>query len=364
MITIGVDAHRAAPRRGRGRWDRPGAGAVARGQPTGGLGRRSGPGRWPSAARASGGSKAPGITAAGLAQALVAAGETVYEVNPRLDGRGRGAAPASATRATALDARAVARAVQQEERPPAGPAPRTRRRCSICWSTERDAALAEATRLRNQAHHLLGQLDPAYREHLPTLASQAGVRALEAYAAPAAGTSSSSGPPRSAGWAQRLRVLQAQIADLKAQIVARAQPRFAPLTAIHGVNLLTAGALAGLLGPGQRFTTDAQLAAYAGVAPLEASSAGQVRHRLNRGGNRRLNAILYRIAMTQARHLPEARAYLDRRMARREDEPGGDAGAEAVHRARRLAAVEGVPGRQPAVGRGAPGGVGRSDAVS
>ena len=36
------------------------------------------------------------------------------------------------------------------------------------------------------------------------------------------------------------------------------------------------------------------------MAPLEASSAGRVRHRLNRGGNRRLNAILYRIAITQA----------------------------------------------------------------
>jgi transposase len=40
-----------------------------------------------------------------------------------------------------------------------------------------------------------------------------------------------------------------------------------------------------------------------------------VRHRLNRGGNRRLNAILYRIALTQARHAPMAQAYLERRRA-------------------------------------------------
>ena len=71
--------------------------------------------------------------------------------------------------------------------------------------------------------------------------------------------------------------------------------------------------LAGVLGPGRRFINDAQLAAYAGVAPLEASSAGLVRHRLNRGGNRRLNAIVHRIALTQAHHSPEARAYLERR---------------------------------------------------
>ena len=100
-----------------------------------------------------------------------------------------------------------------------------------------------------------------------------------------------------------------------AQIRTLTAPRFAPLTAICGVDLLPAGALAGLLGPGQRFTSDAQLAAYAGVAPLEASSAERVRHRLNRGGNRHLNAILYRIALTQARCSPSARAYLARRIS-------------------------------------------------
>ena len=81
------------------------------------------------------------------------------------------------------------------------------------------------------------------------------------------------------------------------------------------MQLLTAGALAGILGPGRRFRSEAQLAAYAGAAPLEASSAGVVRHRLNRGGNRRLNAMLYRIALTQAHSWPPARAYLARRQA-------------------------------------------------
>jgi hypothetical protein len=39
-----------------------------------------------------------------------------------------------------------------------------------------------------------------------------------------------------------------------------------------------------------------------------------VRHRLNRGGNRQLNSILYRIALTQLRTLPAAQAYVARRM--------------------------------------------------
>jgi transposase len=46
---------------------------------------------------------------------------------------------------------------------------------------------------------------------------------------------------------------------------------------------------------------------------LEASSGRVQRHRLDRGGNRQLNAALYRIAITQARYYPAARAYLERK---------------------------------------------------
>lgn len=114
--------------------------------------------------------------------------------------------------------------------------------------------------------------------------------------------------------ARRLRLVEEQAKTLAAEIRQLAAPRFASLTTICGVSFLTAGALAGILGPGCRFSSDAQLAAFAGVAPLEASSAERVRHRLNRGGNRRLNAILYRIALTQSRHSPPAQAYLARRI--------------------------------------------------
>ncbi len=107
-----------------------------------------------------------------------------------------------------------------------------------------------------------------------------------------------------------------QIGDLGQQIrVLTVKAGFAPLTRICGVNLLTAGTLAGILGPGQRFASDAALAAYAGVAPLEASSAGRVRHRLNRGGNRQLNAVLHMISVTQLRSWPPARAYVARRLS-------------------------------------------------
>jgi transposase len=58
---------------------------------------------------------------------------------------------------------------------------------------------------------------------------------------------------------------------------------------------------------------ESQLAAMAGVALLEASSAGGVRHRLNRHGNRRLNRLFHQITLTQQRIYPPAEGYLARR---------------------------------------------------
>jgi transposase len=162
---------------------------------------------------------------------------------------------------------------------------------------ERAAAVAEATRLRNQLHALLLQLDPQYKDHLPELTTPAGIAALLVYTAPGAGALSAA---RAAGvrrLAQRLQLATAQAEALKREIEDLAGARFAPLAELKGVALLTAGILAGILGARAHVGTEAQLAAYAGVAPLPASSAGQCRHRLNR----QLNADLHRIALAQAR---------------------------------------------------------------
>lgn len=250
----------------------------------------------------------------GLAQSLVEAGAAVYEVNARWTaaGRRRGRAPGKSDR---LDARAVALVVWREAEtlPPVAADDDTA--VLDLLVSEREGLVVETTRLRNQLHQILLQLDPDYRQRIPSLKSRKGLAAAVAYATDDPRPLPQQRAAAVRRLAQRLQLLVAQAQALAAQIRTLAAARFAPLTAICGVDLLTAGALAGLLGPGRRFTSDAQLAAYAGVAPLEASSAERVRHRLNRGGNRQLNAILYRIALTQARCSPEARAYLDRRVS-------------------------------------------------
>jgi transposase len=159
------------------------------------------------------------------------------------------------------------------------------------------------------------QLDPEYRRHIPTLSSKAGLEAVEQYQAAGSDLISQQRAASVRRLAQRLRLALNQVIELEREIKARTEPGFSPLTTLCGVNTVTAGALAGILGPGARFTTEAQLASYAGAAPLEASSAGVVRHRLNRGGNRRLNGILYMIALTQMRSWPPAQAYIARRVS-------------------------------------------------
>lgn len=52
---------------------------------------------------------------------------------------------------------------------------------------------------------------------------------------------------------------------------------------LEGVKALTAGTPAAILGLGQRFLTDADLALHADIAPLEVPSVGRWRHRPTEG---------------------------------------------------------------------------------
>src|SRR5215208_2483249 len=104
----------------------------------------------------------------------------------------------------------------------------------------------------------------------------------------------------------RCRSLTRTIVELDRELDQRTATLAPALLELPGCGALTAAKLLGELGPIDRFQSDAQLARHSGVAPLEASSGRVQRHRLDRGGNRQLNAALYRIAITQARYHPAA----------------------------------------------------------
>jgi transposase len=58
---------------------------------------------------------------------------------------------------------------------------------------------------------------------------------------------------------------------------------------------------------------DAKLARAAGLAPIPVSSGRTDRHRLDRGGNRQINAAIHRVAVTRARCHPETIEFLARK---------------------------------------------------
>ena len=90
---------------------------------------------------------------------------------------------------------------------------------------------------------------------------------------------------------QTIKALEAEIADL----VGRLAPQ---LVAEPGCGPLTAAKLVGEIAGAQRFASDAKLARAAGIAPIPVSSGKTNRHRLDRGGNRQINAAIHRIAIT------------------------------------------------------------------
>jgi len=91
-----------------------------------------------------------------------------------------------------------------------------------------------------------------------------------------------------------IRALEVEISDLVGELAPQ-------LVAEPGCGPLTAAKLVGEIAGADRFASDAKLARAAGVAPIPASSGRTDRHRLDRGGNRQINAAIHRIAVTRAR---------------------------------------------------------------
>jgi transposase len=123
---------------------------------------------------------------------------------------------------------------------------------------------------------------------------------------------------------EHIRRLTIEIDQLADQITAKIAVIAPSLLTLVGCGPLTAAKILGETAGVDRFRTKDAFARHNGTAPLPVWSSNRARHRLSRTGNRQLNAALHRIAMTQARCHPDARALLDRRKA------GGDGGMEAL----------------------------------
>ncbi|WP_328347956.1 IS110 family transposase [Micromonospora sp. NBC_00421] len=114
--------------------------------------------------------------------------------------------------------------------------------------------------------------------------------------------------------ARRHQQLSAETTDLDEvldPLVAAINPG---LLAANGVGTDVAGQLLVTAGENhERLASEAAFAMLCGVAPIPASSGKTTRHRLNRGGDRQANAVLYRVVLCRLRWDPHTREYMQRR---------------------------------------------------
>jgi transposase len=99
--------------------------------------------------------------------------------------------------------------------------------------------------------------------------------------------------------------------DLKELVLARGST----LMDLTGIGPAGAARLLADVGDIRRFADRDRFASWNGTAPLDASSGDQIRHRLSRAGNRRINRTLHIMAVVQLRNPTEGRTYFDTRRA-------------------------------------------------
>ena len=263
--------------------------------------------RWPHRTWAIEGSRGIGRH---LASRLVAEGEQVVDVPPKLSARTRVFTAGQGRKTDATDAHSVALAA-------------TRMRGLHLVTddvqlevlrvlADRRRALGEDhTRMICQLHRLLLELIPGGAKKA---LSAAQARALLARVR-----------PRDPAGQARRRVAAELIADLERiyqrkkaadkELAAAVRATGTTLMSLDGIGPSGAARLLVEVADITRFPDRGHFASWNGTAPIDASSGDHVRHRLSRAGNRQINRVLHIMAVVQLRHPSKGRAYYDRKVA-------------------------------------------------
>ncbi|MGH8971478.1 MAG: IS110 family transposase [Actinomycetes bacterium] len=112
-----------------------------------------------------------------------------------------------------------------------------------------------------------------------------------------------------------LEAVDRKLKDLTKQLAQEVVGAGSHLMELFGIGPAGAARILADVGDIARFPDRNHFASWTGTAPIEASSGEQVRHRLSRAGNRRLNHVLYMAGIVQLRHDTEGRAYYRRKLA-------------------------------------------------
>ena len=112
-----------------------------------------------------------------------------------------------------------------------------------------------------------------------------------------------------------LVVVEKKIKTITKELTAMVLARGSTLMDLPGVGPVVAARILADVGDVARFANRNRFASWTGTAPLEASSGEQIRHRLSRAGNRKMNHMLHIAAATQARLDTDGRGYYRRKLA-------------------------------------------------
>ena len=260
-----------------------------------------------------------------LAQQLVAAGEAVVDVQPKVAARVRLLASGNTNKNDANDARSVAVA-----------ALRSPARRQVAAEDHTAVLKVRAERYRDLGR---ARTQVACRLHAVLAGLVPGGFGREISAGQAASLLKRIRPSGPAARARRalaaelltdLRRLDAQQRDTRTKLAAEVRASGTTLTEIFGVGPVIAAAIIGAVGDASRFSDRDRFAACNGTAPIEVSSGGRKTRRLSLRGNRRLNHAIHMAAVTQIRHThSDGRAYFEKKIA------AGKTGKEALRALKR-----------------------------
>ncbi|NQE93331.1 IS110 family transposase [Nocardia terpenica] len=245
-----------------------------------------------------------------LAQRLVADGESVVDVPPKLSARVRLLSTGQGRKTDATDAHSIAIAALHAQGL-AQVRPDDHVVALRMLADRRDELGAARTGTVSRLHRLLLELIPGGAKQFLSVTQ---ARALLA-----------SVRPRDIVGKTRRRLASELIGELAAldkkikaadrELTALLAATGTNLTSLHGIGPSAASRLLGDIGDIHRFASAARFASWNGTAPIDASSGDHRRHRLSRKGNRRINRVLHIMAIVQLRHDTTGRAYYRRKLA-------------------------------------------------
>jgi len=246
-----------------------------------------------------------------LAQQLLAAGERVLDVQPKLGARVRLLDTGAVNKNDPNDARSVAVAALRSP---------SRRQVQPddhavvlkVWSKRhRDLGRAR-TQVVCRLHAVLCELVAGGVSKEITAGHAA--RLLESITP--SGAVEAARCELAAAFLDDLRCIDAQLLDAKKKLTVAVRASGTTLTSIFGVGPVVAATVIGDVRDVARFPGRDHFAAYNGTAPIEVSSGSRKIYRLSRRGNRRLNHVIHMAAVTQIRYRhSEGRTYYERKLA-------------------------------------------------